>query len=199
MSSSAFLVLDDDVAYVGSIKRLLHPHGSVVAAYRASDALHAKAPGGYWTALAFDVELPDGNGLDVLKQLRARGETAPALIVTARVLEERANQALALGAKIVGKSIDPSAILAFALEAVARRRTSREAVANDWAARFGLTPREKAILYLSMLGRSREEVSVELKMTHPTLDKHAHNLAQKTGHRNLLHVVQQALQETFSR
>ena len=58
-------------------------------------ALHTKAPA---DAIVLDLALPDGNGADWLRGLRASGDTTPVVIVTARGTESQRIEGLEAGA-----------------------------------------------------------------------------------------------------
>ena len=82
------LVLDDIpgvvVAFGGVLRRMSVPH------HAAGTVAEAKAllPQHAWSAFVFDLELPDGSGVDLLEW--ARGQTSwhhtPAAIITASIL-----------------------------------------------------------------------------------------------------------------
>lgn len=82
------LVLEDDPALGDLLDRALQEEGHAVvraANLREGWARHAEAE-----LLLLDRVLPDGDGLDLLRQLRAQGDRRPALCLTARDrVEER--------------------------------------------------------------------------------------------------------------
>jgi two-component system OmpR family response regulator len=78
------LVVEDEVKMAGLLKRGLEEEGYAVDVLRTgADALWAGAENPY-DAIVLDVMLPDLNGFDVCRQLRAAGHWAPVLMLTAR-------------------------------------------------------------------------------------------------------------------
>lgn len=77
------LIIEDDIdlgqALLASL-RLEGISGVWVRSLREADALVAEAP----DCVLLDLSLPDGAGLDVLTRWRARGNTVPIIIITAR-------------------------------------------------------------------------------------------------------------------
>jgi two-component system response regulator QseB/two-component system response regulator BasR len=84
--------VEDDLELGKALQAALQNAGQeVVWVRRASDARHwiETEP---FDAMLLDLGLPDGNGIDLLKELRAAGHTLPILVITARdSLEDRLN------------------------------------------------------------------------------------------------------------
>jgi len=116
-----------------------------------------------YDAIILDLSLPDGDGLDLLKQARAGGNHVPVLVLTARDRIEDRIRGLNLGADdYLPKPFDPGELLA-RLRALLRRPAavmpSRHTIGNlavdevspeaDIAGRrLDLPPRERALLRL---------------------------------------------------
>lgn len=85
-------LVEDDLELGKALQAALQDAGQeVVWVRRASDARHwvENEP---FDAVLLDLGLPDGNGIDVLRELRASGHTLPILVITARdSLEDRLN------------------------------------------------------------------------------------------------------------
>ena len=80
MPSKRILVLDDEPNIGSSLRLILEREGYAVSVARnISDANHA-APQA--DALVLDVRLPDGSGIDFLRQLRERDCVAPAIMIS---------------------------------------------------------------------------------------------------------------------
>ena len=84
--------VEDDLELGKALQSALQNAGQeVVWVRRASDARHwiDTEP---FDAVLLDLGLPDGNGIELLKELRAAGHTLPVLVITARdSLEDRLN------------------------------------------------------------------------------------------------------------
>ena len=85
-------LVEDDLELGKALQSALQDAGQeVVWVRRASDARHWVATEPF-DAVLLDLGLPDGNGIDVLRDLRAAGHTLPILVITARdSLEDRLN------------------------------------------------------------------------------------------------------------
>lgn len=123
MKSMKICAVEDDLELGKALQAALQNAGQeVVWVRRASDARHwiETEP---FDAMLLDLGLPDGNGIDLLKELRAAGHTLPILVITARdSLEDRLN-GLDRGADdYLVKPFDVPELLA-RLRAVMRRMT----------------------------------------------------------------------------
>ncbi|MQA18537.1 MULTISPECIES: response regulator transcription factor [Rugamonas] len=85
-------LVEDDLELGKALQAALQDAGQeVVWVRRASDARHWVETEPF-DAVLLDLGLPDGNGIDVLRELRAAGHTLPILVITARdSLEDRLN------------------------------------------------------------------------------------------------------------
>lgn len=91
------LIVEDDPAQAKLTQVVLAQNGfpnTTVAATAAAALEHAPAS----DLVLLDIQLPDGNGLDVLRQLRERSSRPAVVIVTAHGAEQVAVEALRLGA-----------------------------------------------------------------------------------------------------
>lgn len=77
-------------------------------------------------ALLLDLRLPDGDGLDLLRELRRRGKDTPVLLITARGEERQRIQGLEAGADDYINKPFSVYELAARLNAVLRRSTGRQ-------------------------------------------------------------------------
>src|SRR5208283_3552417 len=67
------LIVEDNDRLVALLERLFREHGHVVDAFSTVD-----------DAIVLDLTLPDGEGADVLRAVRQKGEGTPVLIASAR-------------------------------------------------------------------------------------------------------------------
>ncbi|MGH7673498.1 MAG: response regulator [Gemmatimonadales bacterium] len=110
-TSPRHLLVVDDEPHIGLVLRpYLEQLGYRVSFARsladARAALGAAPPDG----LLLDLHLPDGSGLDFLRDLRAAGGTArlPVLVLTAEGEERVLREARRLGAALVTKPFSPT-------------------------------------------------------------------------------------------
>jgi len=114
------LIVDDDVALAELVSDYLGGHGFVVEhKATATDGLQAALHGGH-DAILLDVMLPDGDGMDLCRQIRAQSPV-PILMLTARGEDTDRIVGLELGADdYLPKPFNPRE-LAARLKAVLRR------------------------------------------------------------------------------
>jgi len=78
------LIVEDDGRLASLLKRGLEAEGYAVDAVgRAEDALHMAVENDY-DGIVLDVMLPDGDGIDVCREIRTKGRWSPLIILTAR-------------------------------------------------------------------------------------------------------------------
>lgn len=109
--SGRHLLVVDDEPHLGLVLRpYLEQLGYKVSFARTLDearsVLRAKPP---TDGLLLDIHLPDGSGLDLLRDLRGQGSTArlPVLVVTAEGEDRILREARQLGAALVTKPFSP--------------------------------------------------------------------------------------------
>jgi two-component system response regulator MprA len=119
----AVLVVDDDAAVLGAIDRALRLEGySVTCASTGSEALESLALSPP-DAIVLDLQLPDIDGLEVCRRLRAADNDTPVLMLTARdAIDDRV---LGLDAGADDYLVKPFALaeLVARLRALLRRRS----------------------------------------------------------------------------
>ena len=81
-----FLLEDDGALGRGIAMALERPGRTVTRAESLEEAEHLLARERF-ALLILDINLPDGSGLCLLRQLRERGDTAPVILLTANDLE----------------------------------------------------------------------------------------------------------------
>ena len=92
-----FLLEDDEALGRGITMALEGPERAVFRAGTLAEAEEILARGRF-SLLILDVNLPDGSGLELLKQLRQRGDSVPVILLTANDLEVDIVSGLELGA-----------------------------------------------------------------------------------------------------
>ncbi len=118
------LLVEDDALLGRALATGLSQGGYAADWVRSRDAAVEALATGAYVAIALDLNLPDGSGLDVLKHLR-RTSTLPVVIMTARDALSDRIEGLDLGADdYLVKPFDLSELLA-RLRAVIRRSEGR--------------------------------------------------------------------------
>ena len=95
------LVLDSQAQSRAIVNRALSSEGCLITAVRSCGECRTTA--GSFDVGIFDIELPDGLGIDVVRELVARGRLGRAIFFTSHVQPELLDRALSLGV-VVGKN-----------------------------------------------------------------------------------------------
>lgn len=199
----AVLIVDDEPAMRQRLKRVLATLGHAETPIHAAGGIaQGKAIAGRDAALALaliDLGLPDGNGVELVRWLRARDEALPILVISAwstedmilgalragasgYVLKERENDELAASIRNVlkgGAPIDPfiaRRILGLIGEPIANSPAEPE---PDIALRHSLSERELAILAQVADGLSDREIAQALNVSRWTIDSHIRHIYNK--------------------
>jgi DNA-binding response OmpR family regulator len=98
VSRARILLVDDDSEICDFLATLLDLEGMApVIATRAEEALKALEEGAV-AAILMDIAMPDLDGLELCRRIRARGVDAPILIVSARPAANLPKRAVEAGA-----------------------------------------------------------------------------------------------------
>lgn len=141
--------------------------------------------------ILLDVQMPDGNGLDVLRRLRAIKSRARVVLLTAGVDDSALLEAKSLKVQgMVLKNSDP-AYLIECLESVRGGRTwidpelaarARQLAAAPQRARhLQLAPRERQLIGFVRKGLRNREIAEQLGVTEGTVKVYLHAIFEKLG------------------
>ena len=99
------IVVDDDLAVLGSLKFALELEGFSVRTYASAKAVLADHREMKRACLLVDQNLADGEGLQVLSELRRRGVAMPAILITTDPGPQIRKRAAEAGVAIVEKPL----------------------------------------------------------------------------------------------
>ncbi len=135
-----------------------------------------------------DIQMPDGSGLEVLRQLRSSGDDRKVVLLTASL--DEAGFAEALSLKVDGvllKTSDP-ALLLDCLDSVRagdewidqhlQAEAARTAQSRN---RSVLSPRETDLVKLVRQGLRNRDIAEKLGITEGTVKVYLHSVFEKTG------------------
>jgi DNA-binding response OmpR family regulator len=108
------LLVEDNERFAALLKRGLSAAGFAVDEVTAAKEAVTSLQNGRWDVVVLDRGLPDGDGIEVLTEMRQRGDTTPVLILTARGSLKDRVQGLQSGA-------DDYLVKPFALEELVAR------------------------------------------------------------------------------
>lgn len=159
--------------------------------------------------LILDLELPDGDGLDLLPEVRRLAPSAKIMVLsshTDEVTVDRVMRAHVDG--FVDKNSQPLAILREAVRAVMDgRRYLSPVVREVWgklrdapgAFTKILSEREQEVLGLIGLGLTNSEIAERLALRAVTVQNHRCNIMSKLGLHSTSHLIRYANEKGFTR
>ena len=126
-SKPEVLIVDDDRSIIDSLSSLYKDNGYIpTGALTGSTALEL-ASGDRFDLVILDIGLPDIDGVEVLKMLKAQKVTAPVIIVSGQATIDNAIEATRLGAfNVIEKPPDPEKLLIDSKIAVNQKSMERE-------------------------------------------------------------------------
>src|SRR5579862_8962525 len=196
------LLADDHTVVAEGFRALLQDEfdlAGVVHDGRALlDAVEAKQP----DVIVTDISMPMLNGLDAIRQIRARNPRARIIVLTMHRESELAVDAFRAGASGYLLKISPGEELIHAIQEVAQGRTYVSTMlAKDLLTllvearsepRGGsvLTPRQREVLQLVAEGRTMKEVASILNISPRTAESHKYEIMQVLGVQTTADLIQ---------
>jgi DNA-binding NtrC family response regulator len=136
MKRARVLVVDDEPTMADGLRMVLTEEGYAVRVAGTVAAGLAEQTEHDFDLAVVDLMLPDGDGLTLLKELKARDGAIEIIVVTAHGSIPKAVEAIKAGAfYFVGKPFEPDEILVLAAKALERRRLVAET--SDLRRRLG--------------------------------------------------------------
>jgi two-component system response regulator FixJ len=182
-------VVDDDDAIRRSLSFMLRTSGHAVRLFASGLEFMKEAatlpPG----CVLLDVRMPDMDGLEVQRELRARGITLPVVIMTGHGDVDMAVAAMKAGASdFIEKPFEKVALLACIEAAKTLSLAERGAMARAEEARARLnilTDRERDVLDGLVQGLPNKSIAYDLGISPRTVEIHRANLMQKLEAKSL--------------
>lgn len=104
------ILVDDDTAVLSALKFAFEVEGFEVRAYRDAESLLSELGSPEFGCMVLDYKLPGLDGLELLTEIRARGVTLPAVLITTPTVAVR-DKAVAAHVTLVEKPLQTSALL----------------------------------------------------------------------------------------
>ena len=198
MDLTVFIV-DDDPAVRDALGLLLGVRGYRTAVYASGEALLQDWRPDWAGCLVIDIRMNGMDGLALQQRLAQLGNRIPIVIVTGHAdvaLARAAFKARALD--FLEKPFDDAKLVAAIDEAFsseARQRSQSRAREDQRALLRELTPREREVMQLVVLGRHNREIAPALGISVRTVEVHKARLMAKLGVGNVADLVRIALRE----
>jgi DNA-binding NarL/FixJ family response regulator len=141
--------------------------------------------------ILLDVSMPDLNGIEVARELRAQCPTTEILILTMHETPSVVGEALAAGARGMVYKSDAGKDLLNAIEAVSRKKAFVSAHVTEMIVKSGvprpaelpglapLTERELEVLKMLAQGKNVKEIAADLNISPKTVNVHRANIMEK--------------------
>jgi two-component system invasion response regulator UvrY len=186
------LVIDDHAVVRQGLRQILAETTDIIVGADASSASQGltRARAEQWDVILLDLNLPDGHGLDVLKQLRSESTHVPILVLSMHPEDQFALRAIRAGAS--GYLTKNGAVdeLATAIRMVVAGqhylspwladRLAREATGDpSKAAHEQLSDREYQVLMRIASGKTTKDIAAELGLSPKTVGTYRSRLAEK--------------------
>jgi DNA-binding NarL/FixJ family response regulator len=142
------------------------------------------ADGGF-DLIVLDINLPDGNGVELLSWLKKRNEDAKLIAVSGNINLSMLSQLQALGADGVYDKGDTSEELVEMTKTVLRGKggglSSGAQKVEERAIELGLSQRQREMLYYLGEGLTNKEISYRQSLSQATVAFHVAELKKKLG------------------
>ncbi len=193
MAANLVHVVDDDPAMRDSVAFLLDTAGFEARLYEAGTDLLDRLPKPASGCVLTDIRMPGIDGLELLRRLRAAGQTLPVVMMTGHGDVPLAVEAMKLGASdFIEKPFDDGALLQ-ALRSALERGDPAKAIdptLREFVRRVGtLSERERQVLDHLVAGGTSKEIGRTLDISSRTVEIYRAKLMAKTRAGNLQELV----------
>jgi FixJ family two-component response regulator len=188
-------LIDDDAAVLDSLRLYLERNDIVVSSFSTADAFLAiLGDARSVDCIVADVRMPGLSGIDLVREMRTRGDRPPIILITAHGDVEMAVAAIKLGAfDFIEKPFDERRLLESiwaAVEGVAPTQPRDANELDELRQRVeGLTDRQKQVMELAAAGLSNKEIALRLGISPRTVENHRAWMMERMGARNLAELI----------
>ena len=197
MANDIVHVVDDDVDVRKSLGFLLATADFAVRLYESATAFLATEPRELDGCIVSDVRMPGIDGIEFLRQLKARGLGVPVIVMTGHADVALAVQAMKEGAvDFIEKPFDDQVLIDAIRSALNHRGQPAAAHPQSTEIRKNLatlSEREHQVLEGLVSGLPNKTIAYDLGISPRTVEIHRANVMSKMGAGSLSHLVRMAL------
>lgn len=149
-------------------------------------------------AAVVDVSLPDGNGLDLLEEVRPRRPLLPVLVLTGREAWDDVNRAFTLSARYIRKTADAGALARMVTSFVIASLPDAEqalTLIDQFCDEYELSPRQREVVRLYIQGCPRDGLAAAMSLSENTVKTHVRETLRKCSATSLDSLCRQILQQ----
>ena len=208
MSRKRVLLADDHAIFQEGLATLLSPTYDIVGRVLDGRALVASATELAPDLIVADISMPELNGIEAIRALKAAGVDARVVLLTMHEDPEYAIEALSAGALgYVVKHSASSELLSALEEALSGRMYVTPRVAKEVfvrlagnhkapaAAKREPTPRQREVLQFLAMGCSAKEIARQLGVSQRTVEHHKYNMMAQMGIKTTAGLIQYAVKQ----
>lgn len=187
------LLVDDHEIVRRGLKHLLAEEFSIATFGEAASAAEARGllVDGGWDLVLIDINLPGGNGLELLKEIASMSPRPAALVLSSHPDQEFAVRSLKLGADgYLTKDSLADEMVAAVKKVLAGGKYVSSALAETLATAIGagegyahemLSVRELEVLRMVAMGMTIKAIAAELSLSEKTIATYRTRLSRKLG------------------
>jgi two-component system, LuxR family, response regulator FixJ len=195
-------IVDDEEPVRNSLAFLLGTAGFAVRTHASATAFLDIAPTISNGCLVTDLRMPDIDGVELLRRLRANGAMLPAIVVTGHGDVQMAVEAMKNGAlDFIEKPFSDEMLIASIERAVAEATSARDVAATESRLRerlASLSEREVQVLKGVIQGQANKTIAFELGISPRTVEVYRANLMSKMQARSLAELVRMVMDVDLS-
>ena len=195
-------IVDDEEPVRNSLAFLLGTAGFAVRTHAPATAFLEVASGISNGCLVTDLRMPDIDGVELLRRLRANGAMLPAIVVTGHGDVQMAVEAMKNGAlDFIEKPFSDEMLIASIERAVAEASSARDAAATESRMRErldSLSEREVQVLKGVVQGQANKTIAFELGISPRTVEVYRANLMSKMQAKSLAELVRMVMDVDLS-
>ena len=190
-------IVDDDPAVRNSLRFLLKTSGYDAATYASGPELLSQAEELRAGCILTDVRMPEMNGLELVRQLKAQGVSHPVIVMTGPADVPLAVEAMRAGVvDFIEKPFDDEALLTSIRSALAQNAATagEDAEVGEIRSRLEqLTMRERQVLEGLVAGQANKAIAYDLEISPRTVEVYRANVMTKMKARSLSELVRMRL------
>lgn len=196
-NDSTVYVVDDDEAVRKGLTFLLRTANFAVETFPSAGVFLEAYDPARRGCLLLDIRMPEMTGLELQRELKARGWSIPAIFMTGHATVPLAIAAMKAGAfDFIEKPLRDDALLESverALDWDATHRVDRLRLADVKARAASLTVREREVLDLAAEGEANKEIGRRLGISFRTVELHRSHILEKMRARTTSELIRMAI------
>lgn len=195
--SPIVFVVDDDESVRSSLHFLLRTAGLASRAFGSASEFLTSYDPTQPGCLVLDVRMPGMSGLELQQELNLRGAIIPVIFITGHGDIPMAVEAMQQGAQdFLQKPFRDEDLIARVQRALAKDAEARAGLQEHNAIRArleALTPREREVLALMVLGKPNKIMAHELGVSPRTVEIHRARVMEKSGASSLAELIRMVM------